>query len=322
MNEPENWLAAAGETPETAPTGQLASLRTRIGLFALLAIGFGVVDLIYYPLMFFVGSGPLFVFNAAISAAIGVQIDLIALWTALGPGRMIVRLPTACLALMGSYVLLNTGRMLRWGLETLQELEAMTAANLVLGWLAATMAIFTFRSVTRLRLAYGDNPVSSSSTFHLHHLVIGTAIAGVTLALFNVYGSPGGAENLLNVIYISRWCIVLFLNQAILLFAIAAAFLWSGSWGRRLLKLLGIGVAISIANVMVFLAFDGLRGPSIFILHPLLAGVSHCMGLMVVLSLIRGLGYELRVVDSVASAVPKAPIVAADPWSEEEAEAR
>lgn len=319
MDEPEYVLATV-VAAETAQTPLVASRRKRSVLFALLAIGLGLLDLAYYPLVFLLGGGPFFVLNAVVGAAISLQVGLIAIGTALGPGRMIVRLPTACLMLMGAYVLLNTGRVLCWSYGVLQDIGALTAANLLLGWLTATIAVFAFRSVTRLRLAFGDEVVSTSSKFHLQHLIIGTALAGVTLALFKVYGLPGGSEYLLNATLIFHWCVALVQNQTVLLLAIAAAFLWHGSWGVRLLKLIGIGIAIAVVKIVLYLAIEGSSRPISFTLYPLLSGVSQCVWLMVVLSLIRSVGYELRLVDGVESGAgdEKSVTVEADPWSEDD----
>lgn len=319
MFEPETLTNESDDSTAERPS---FSLRGRIAIFAALAVGFAAFDLIWIPLTSLTPLLILFVVSPIVSALIAVQSDLIALGAALALGRMVIRLPAAGLALTATYVLVTTGSSIYWDTFIHHGMGAALAVNLVASWLGSFLTLLAFGVVTRRRLVLRGDASGYSSQFRLSDLSIGLTLIGVTLALLNIYGIPGDYEQLLDGRLLLHWSIMIVLSQALTLAALAAAFLWTGAWGLRMLVLAGLGIVMASLQIVANYLFYGssAAGSITGLVTSTLFSVSHGIGTLAAFSLIRSMGYELRQVDRRA-APPMAKtkeVIEADPWTEED----
>lgn len=252
------------------------------------------------------------------------QIDLIGFWTALGPGRMIVRAPWALLAITLTYVIQQSGADRFNGYPISPEDKMLLAAILLFWWLVSAGSLLGYRLVSRRQLLRSDQSPASSRKFHVRHLIFGTTLCGVTLAVLNGFGYP--ISGVFDVDWQQQFALgaVAFVNLPIAIPAIIITFRTERAVSGWQLGLAGYCAAVTVVQMTVMRLAMGM--PPDFMqafLFLLTLNGAQCLSLMFSLYLIRGCGYDLQIVDSVRrEATPEngaaAATVAADPWSDDE----
>ncbi|MCC9605489.1 hypothetical protein LOC68_22695 [Blastopirellula sp. JC732] len=289
------------------------------GTLIALAIAFLTFDLLAASISWLSNNegppwAPLFVIGL-----VTVQINLIAFWTAVGPGRMVVRIPWMVLAITLAYVCLHTGAELFSGERMRQEEKSLIAGVMLFAWLAVTLTLVVYRAITRRRLIRTDQSSASSVKFHLRHLIVGTALCGATLAVLKWAGYPVfGVFDLDRNFYIGVG-IAAVVNLLITIPVILAAFRWSALWWRRIVTLVSITVVVTTCEVFIFTMLEGMDDLWLVLAIYQMMNLTQCFGLLLSLLVIRYAGYELQVADGARdAATDESPVaVVADPWTEE-----
>ncbi|EAQ78113.1 hypothetical protein [Blastopirellula marina] len=295
----------------------------RIALLLLLVIGFLAFD--YYVTRAFqarYGFATEFI-QAICMGAYVVQIDLIAIWSAMGPGRMVVRIPWALLAMTLVFVVHQQGAAVRSRYLFSDEDRSMLAAMLLWGLIAATGSFFLYRVASRRRLLHRDASLEGAQHFHLQHLIGGIFLLSVTCGLLKAFEFPIVFPSLNNrpIIGVGIFTVV---NLTITLPAIILSY--RISFAPRYLVLAGICVLVTISEVAVFFFLSGGGAPpdlGKIVLMFLLMNVTQGFLLSLILSMVRFGGYEFRLVTSGTLVQPnvknESPTIAeADPWSHDE----
>ncbi|MCC9605490.1 hypothetical protein LOC68_22690 [Blastopirellula sp. JC732] len=251
-----------------------------------------------------------------------LQIDLIAFWTAFGLGRIVVRLPWALLAITLTYIAHQKGASRFIPYEVPPSEQLVLAGILLFGWLAATLSLLGYRLVTRRRLTLSDQATDSSRKFHLQHLILGTALFGVTFAMLNWFGYPVPDVFHFEGQLLFALSVAAVVNLVTVIPAIACAFrLWE-SWPARHLILAVICLTLTVVEIIVLCAVLGMP-PDFARAFAFLALINFVQGfgLFWTLSWFRLAGYDLRVVDGVLKSeteVESPPPIDADPWTQDD----
>lgn len=252
-----------------------------------------------------------------------VQISLVAFWTVLGPGRIVVRIPWALLAITLMFIAQQAGYATLAHYGPVEHERMLMAGILLFGWLAISFSLTAYRAISRRRLVWRDDTIESSTKFHLRHLIIGTTLVGVILALLNWFGYPIAEITRFDGRMVFALGVAAFVNLTVTLPAVVVAFRPAASQGVWQLGLAGFCGAVTLGQFILFCMVMGTPtdGGSAF-LFLVAMNYAQCFGLVAALMLIRYGGYDLRVVDDVKqeaakSTTPARP-VEADPWSSDD----
>ncbi|TWT39554.1 hypothetical protein [Blastopirellula retiformator] len=263
--------------------------------------------------------GTVFFLGATLGMFI-VQLDVVGLWTAMGPGRVIVRLPWGMLVVTATYVIHQLGVYQSSHFPTAESDRMLLLGTLVCGWLAITLCFAALGLVWRWRLLPEGAAADGASRFHLWHLIVGTALCGMALALLNWFGYPLASLADVNWIPLILLGAIAVVNLLMIVPALLVAY--ANSWAAiRLLLLGGYCLALSLAEFLVVVSILGYPPePARFGAFLVVANLTQCYGLILVIFLFRRVGYQLRVVDRGRRPVEKMPkvVVEADPWSDDE----
>ncbi|PQO30085.1 hypothetical protein [Blastopirellula marina] len=309
---------------ETGEGKRAATRGVRIALFLPLVLFFVAFDF-FLPLLWRLSGYREMAFPQGAYVGLFVaQIDLIAFWTALGPGRMVVRLPWGLLAITLTYVVQQSGARLFSGHSVSPSEQSLLAAILLFGWLAVTGSLLAYRLLSRRRLLRTDQSPESSLKFHVRHLIIGTALCGMTLALLNGFGYPVATVYRTESKLLFALSAAAVVNLSITIPAVVAAFRSHELWPFWRLTLAGYCMVVTAVQMTLMCMVMGM--PPSFVrafLFLLMLNGTQCFALLFSLYLIRCAGYDLQVVDGVrqdATAENGAATAAveADPWSEDE----
>ncbi|TWT39551.1 hypothetical protein [Blastopirellula retiformator] len=253
-----------------------------------------------------------------------VQIDLVAFWTALGTGRIIVRLPWALLAITLAYVMHQSGAKVFLRYDVSLDQQMLLAAILLFGWLAATLGLAAYRVVTRRCLVLQGTTAESSRKFYLHHLIVGTALCSMTLAVLNAFGYPVTRVRHVEPQLLFALCFAAAINLVTIVPATALAFrLWK-IWPSRWFVLAGICGVLTLVEMFTFCAVLGM--PPSFpraLVFLALANFGQGFGLLGALLLLRTAGYQLQTVDGLRKEIKptdeaQPATVDADPWTDDD----
>ncbi|PQO43143.1 hypothetical protein [Blastopirellula marina] len=297
--------------------------RSGIAIAAGLAIAFALFDF-FISIFWEWLSGPNHPLWIGGSAGLFVvQISLVAFWTVLGPGRLVVRIPWALLAITLMFVTHQAGQATLPHFGPVERDRMMMAGILLFGWLAISLSLAAYRAISRRRLVWRGDTIESSTKFHLRHLIIGTTLVGVILALLNWSGYPIAEITRIDWQVIFVLGVAAFVNLTVTLPAVVVAFRPAASQGVWQLGLAGFCGAVTLGQFILFCMVMGTPpdGGSAF-LFLFAMNYAQCFGLVAALMLIRYGGYDLRVVDGVkqeaAQADPPERAVEADPWSSDD----
>lgn len=251
-----------------------------------------------------------------------VQVNLIAFWTAIGPGQIVVRFPWMVLAITLTYVLLQIGAESVADQPVPPDEQTLLAGVLLFSWLTATCWFFCYRAITRRRLIHRRQIDLGRAKFHLRHLIIATAVCGLTLAVLNWFGYPIGQAFQIDATFVFGLAILATVSQVIAIPVLVAAFWSGGRWWLRLLLLFWGTVTVTTVEIGVMLALED-TSEQVLLIYALylMMNLTQCLGLLGALLLIRGCGYELKRVNrgSVTQEVDaKEQADVADPWGEVE----
>ncbi|UUO07923.1 hypothetical protein M4951_06305 [Blastopirellula sp. J2-11] len=293
----------------------------RIAPLLLLGIGFLVFDF-FVTRGFGAGYGYSTEFIQALCmGTYVVQIDLIAIWSAMGPGRMVVRIPWALLAITLVFVVHQQGATALSRYLFSDEDRSMLAAVLIWGLIAATGSFLVYRVATRRRLLHRDASLERSQRFHLQHLIGGVFLLSVTMGMLKAFEFPivFPAFDIRPLISVGIFTVV---NLAITLPTLVLSYRMTFAF--RYLVLAGICAVVTLSEVALLFMISGAGAPpdlGKIVLMFLLMNLAQGFLLSLILSMVCWSGYELRLVTSAAAVPPKMKhesltLAEADPWSE------
>ncbi len=225
------------------------------------------------------------------------QLNLIAIWAALGPGNIVLRLPWSVLLTVFMWYALVLG-LRRWGRVELDD--AVLLGVVLLGAavvLQIPLWIASRSSGWRLTAAHlqGMPAKGEQLQFELRHMLIGMAILSAALAPARTVLPPGSLENLVE----SGWSwapvtVGLVVNLAVVVPCIWLAFLRPKIAGQVALGWLAYVAAVTGLEVLVFIAVW--RAPveaRLFMMYFIL-NVLQCATVIGVLLVLRLLGWRLE----------------------------
>ncbi|TWT39553.1 hypothetical protein [Blastopirellula retiformator] len=260
-----------------------------------LAVGFFSLDLLAAFLLDLTNSYDFPISAILVFGLLIVQVHLIAVWTVMGTGKLVVRFPWMVLAITLSYVLLRVGAETNNGKPMPPDDQTLFAGVLLFGWLTAACWFFCYRAITGQRLVHCRQSEVGGAKFFLRHLIIATAVCGLTLAVLNWFGYPIDRAFQIDPTFIIVLAIFAIVNQLIALPTLVAAFRSSPGWWVRLLILFGTAATATAAELagLVFLEdfYDSI--PLMYAVY-LTTNLTQCFALLGALLLIRGCGYELK----------------------------
>jgi hypothetical protein len=142
--------------------------------------------------------------NWPIAAGLGfsiAQVNLIATWAALAPGRLMVRLPWALFmgVLMWYALVLGQSDWLTGGVRLISREDAVVLGlSILFGILVIQVPLWVARCGFGWRLVAGEDEPSNLNErqFHLSHLLAGMLLLSVALGLGRVVLPAGKLENL------------------------------------------------------------------------------------------------------------------------------
>lgn len=252
-----------------------------------------------------------------------LQLNLIAIWVALGEGRFLLRILGGLLAISAMVVVYDLGTFTFFAGRIRPATEsAWMGRALLMIVLAIAFGMAVFRSATGRRLTTTEERRPASARFYLVDLLL-TAVVGIVLAIFTFDQTP--ISQLLPGLF---WIALLYGVAAPIGFFIALPVLSVSFQARSANYFWPFTIGVVSLVMTTFYAVTaillGMNKESMFrhVLELLTLNAAQAYGLFGVLVLLRFSGYELRVVDgrrNRASAVVRpGEVVEADPWSNDD----
>lgn len=225
------------------------------------------------------------------------QLNLIAVWAALGPGNIVLRLPWSVLLTVFMWYALVLG-LRRWGRVELDD--AVLLGVVLFGAvvvLQIPLWIASRSSGWRLTAAHlqGIPAKPEQLQFELRHMLIGMAILSAALAPARAVLPPGSLENLVKAGW--SWVPVtvgLVVNLAVVVPCIWLAFLRPKIGGQVALGWLACVAMATGLEVLVFIGVWGTPVDAGFFLLYFVVNVFQCATVIGVLLVLRLLGWRLE----------------------------
>lgn len=253
-----------------------------------------------------------------------LQLNLIAIWVALGEGRFLLRIFGGLLAISAMVVVYDLGTFTFFAGRIRPATEsAWMGRALLMIVLAIAFGMAIFRSATGRRLTTTEERRPASARFYLVDLLLLTAVVGIVLAIFTFDQTP--ISQLLPGLF---WIALLYGIAAPVAFFIALPVLVVAFQSRSAnyfwpftISVVSLVMTTFYAVAAILLGMD--RGWMFrHFLELLTLNAAQAYGLFGVLALLRFSGYELRVVDGrrnrASAAVRPSEVVEADPWSNDD----
>lgn len=230
------------------------------------------------------------------------QLNLIAIWGALAPGRIVVRLPWAwflatlmwCALVLGSRFAYPEGQ---YG-PALDRDDALTlGAVLLFGVVTAQVPLWIARRWSwRLVLAARerDDAVGDERQFSLRQLLAGMTLFGVALGLVRGILPPGVAGLGMDHELLGILIVLAIVNMLVVLPCVWGAFLpWRLLAALAALWLL-YALVVTVVEIAVLVAFLGApSGDPDFYWMFLLFNLTQCLAVTATLILLRSVGFRL-----------------------------
>jgi hypothetical protein len=239
----------------------------------------------------------LFVMSISLGLLIG-QINLISIWAALAPGRLVVRLPWALLltAVMWAMVCIEFNRR-----GVAAESHYQAGLILVCAQLAAQTPLWAGAKIWKWRLASRDSRRVgidvSDAQFSIRHMMLGTLLLAITLSLFRLIIS-GRPADWLQVLIVPHTLVIL-VGAATTNLLIVVPCIWLAFLPRqrlpRMLAMWGLFVVLmSIVEIFVLTSILwSPQRPVLTYVVTIVINLTQCGLVVWVLMRLRRLGFRL-----------------------------
>ena len=278
----------------------------RWSLIATLILGHLIVDL-FVPQLLYHGPGEEWLFVALLGLCIG-QVNLIAVWAALAPGRVLLRLPWSILLATLMWYALIIGNRLRtdtpfWGGPDFPTEVALQLGLVILaGVTVAQIPLWAASRLLRWRLIPPDRgscEIVDERQINLKHLLVGMFIVSIVLALGRFVLPPGP----IRVAELDRELTVLLPVVTVVNLIVVLPCIWGAFASALYIAPLAIvwlifAVVVSVVEVAVLIALLGSGPPDDIWMAMSVFNISQCVAVLVTLLCLRGMGFRLVRLDT------------------------
>ena len=241
-----------------------------------------------------IDGGPELPSIAVLSIGVGgtaAQLNLIAVWAALAPGRLLVRIPWSLVLLTAVWFALIFGKTL---LNHRSEKEISDLGTLLLaGFCVIQIPMWIARQFLGWQLIHSKNPRSGKRNFSISELMLGTFVLALLLGLGRALLPSddltlGMSDNTL----LALGTALIVTNLFVVVPVIWLSYRKQNVWGAWVFANL-LASAFEFAALIAVLGSPGSDGFNIF-LALLMINLTQCAVVIAVMSLMKAHGFQLK----------------------------